>query len=151
MIQRIQSVFLLLAAASMVLAIVLPIAIEIAGGQTITFEAMGFYRNGNLIFGTFGLFILGGISAMLSLITIFLYKKRKLQIKLTTINIIIMFAFYVFIILMLFFKNPETNAAFQNMGIGVIMPAISIIFSWLAIRKIGEDEALIKSLNRLRK
>ena len=75
MIQRIQSVFLLLAAASMVLAIVLPIAIEIAGGQTITFEAMGFYRNGNLIFGTFGLFILGGISAMLSLITIFLYKK----------------------------------------------------------------------------
>ena len=34
---------------------------------------------------------------------------------------------------------------------GVIMPVIAIILIVLAIRKIGADEALVRSLNRLRR
>jgi hypothetical protein len=40
---------------------------------------------------------------------------------------------------------------FQKMGIGIIMPLIAIILTILAIRKIGADEALVRSLQRLRR
>ena len=40
---------------------------------------------------------------------------------------------------------------FQKVGVGIIMPLIALILTILAIRNIGADEALIRSLNRLRK
>ena len=46
--------------------------------------------------------------------------------------------------------NPESGIQFHKIGVGIIMPFISIIFSYLAIRKIGADEILVRSLNRLR-
>ena len=39
---------------------------------------------------------------------------------------------------------------FQKVGVGIIMPAIAIILTILAIRKIGADEMLVRSLDRLR-
>ena len=45
---------------------------------------------------------------------------------------------------------PVENLEFSNVGFGVIMPVVSIILTILAIRKIGADESLIQSLNRLR-
>jgi len=40
---------------------------------------------------------------------------------------------------------------FQKVGMGIIMPVIAIILTILAIRNIGADEALVRSLQRLRK
>lgn len=151
MLQRIQTLYLLLAAGCMVLASVLPLATFTFNDQPVTFEAMGFYQNGELIFNTWGLFAIGSISSFLSLIVVFLYKKRILQIRLTIMNIIIMIGFYLFFLFLFFMRNPEADTTVERIEIGIIMPAIAIIFSYLAIRKIGEDEALIRSLERLRK
>ena len=151
MLQRIQTIYLLLAAACMVLASVLPLATFTFNGQPVTFEAMGFYLNGELIFNTWGLSTLGVISAILSLIVVFLYKKRILQIRLTVMNIILMVGFYLFFLFLIFMRNPEADTTFEKVGIGLIMPAIAIILSYLAIRKIGEDEVLVRSLDRLRR
>jgi hypothetical protein len=151
MLQRIQTIYLLLAAGCMVLASVLPLATFTFNGQPVIFEAMGFYQNGELLFNTWGLFALGAISALLSLVVVFLYRNRILQIRLTVMNIILMVGFYLFFLFLIFMRNPEADTTFEKIGVGIIMPAIAIILSYLAIRKIGEDEVLVRSLDRLRK
>ena len=94
MLQRIQTIYLLLAAGCMVLASVLPLATFTFNGEPVTFEALGFYQNGELLFSTWGLFALGAISAVLALVVVFLFRNRILQIRLTVVNIILMVGFY---------------------------------------------------------
>ena len=56
MLQRIQTLFLLLAAAAMLIASVTPLAIFLHEGENVVFEAMGVYQNGELNSSTWGLF-----------------------------------------------------------------------------------------------
>ena len=150
MLQRIQSLFLLLAAAAMLVASVSPLATFIYNSDEVLFEAMGIYFNGTLTDSTWGLFVIGAISSLLSMVTLFLYKSRMLQIRLSIFNMVIMVGFYLFFGFVLYQVYPVENLQFRSVGIGVIMPVIAIILTILAIRKIGADEALVRSLNRLR-
>ena len=150
MLQRIQTVYLLLASICMVVSLLTNLATFAMGGDFIQFEAMGFYLNNEIIFSTWGLFVIGNISAVLSVIIVFLYNKRMVQIRLSSMNIFLMLGYYGLIAFYVFKRNPEIESTFQNVGIGMIMPFIAIVFTYLAIRKIGADEALIRSLNRIR-
>lgn len=86
---------------------------------------------------------------VLSAITIFLFKKRILQIRLIIFTIVLLAGYYglMFIYLWQFGKSLEAS-----MYVEVIasFPLISIVLDILAIRAIGRDEALVKSLNRIR-
>jgi len=53
----------------------------------------GIYLNGILNDSTWGLFVVGTISSVLALITVFLYKQRMLQIRLSIFNIVLMIGF----------------------------------------------------------
>lgn len=150
MLQRIQTVFLLLASVCMLVATVTPLATFAYNGNPVVFEAMGMYQNGNLESSTWGLFALGAISSLLALGTVFLFKTRMLQIRVSIFNIVVMLGFYLYFGFLLFRINPEAQLQFQKVGIGIIMPVIAIILTILAIRKIGADEFLVRSLNRLR-
>jgi len=151
MLQRIQSLFLLLAAAAMLVATVTPLAYFMYDGNKVVFEAMGIYLNGNINDSTWGLFVIGLISTVLALITVFLYKKRMVQIRLSIFNIIMMIGFYLYVGFLIYTIYPVESLAFQKVGVGIIMPVIAIILTILAIRNIGADEALVRSLQRLRK
>lgn len=150
MLQRIQTVYLLLASICMVVSLLTHLAIFSFDGEIVRFEAMGFYMNQEIIFSTWGLFIIGNISAVLSVIIVFLYNKRMLQIRLAAMNIFIILGYYGLIAFYIFKRNPELNSVFENIGIGIVMPFVAIVLTYLAIRKIGADEALIRSLNRIR-
>lgn len=150
MLQRIQTVYLLLASICMVVSLLTHLATFSFNGEIVQLEAMGFYLNKEIIFSTWGLFVIGNISAILSVLIVFLYNKRMLQIRLAAINIFIILGYYGLIAFYISMRNPEVNSEFQNIGIGIIMPFIAIILTYLAIRKIGADEALIRSLNRIR-
>lgn len=150
MLQRIQSLFLLLAAGAMLTASVTPLATFLFNGDKVLFEAMGIYLNGTLTDSTWGLFLVGALSSILALATVFLYKNRMLQIRISIFNIVLMVGFYLFFGFILYKVHPVDQLTFQRVGVGVIMPAIAIIFTILAIRNIGADEALVRSLNRLR-
>ena len=150
MLQRIQTVYLLLASICMVVSLLTNLATFSVNGEIVRFEAMGFYLNQEIIFSTWGLFVIGNISAILSVLIVFLYKKRMLQIRLAAINIFLILGYYGLIGLYIYMRNPEVNSVFQNIGIGMIMPFVAIILTYLAIRKIGADEALIRSLDRIR-
>ncbi|MDD3356382.1 MAG: DUF4293 domain-containing protein [Dysgonamonadaceae bacterium] len=150
MLQRIQTIYLLLASICMVVSLLTQLATFSFNGEIVQFEAMGFYLNEEIIFSTWGLFVIGNISAILSVLIVFFYNKRMLQIRLAGINIFIMLGYYGLMGFYIYMRNPEANSAFQNIGIGIIMPFIAMILTYLAIRKIGADEALIRSLNRIR-
>ena len=150
MLQRIQTVYMLLASICMVVSLLTHLAVFTIGGEIVRFEAMGFYLNEEIIFSTWGLFIVGNISAILSVIIVFLYTKRMLQIRLAAINIFMILGYYGLIAFYIYMRNPEVNSAFQNIGVGIVTPFVAMILTYLAIRKIGADEALIRSLNRIR-
>ncbi|MDD4631302.1 MAG: DUF4293 domain-containing protein [Proteiniphilum sp.] len=151
MLQRIQTLFLLLAAAAMLVASVTPLAFFIYEGDKVTLEAMGVYLDGTLNDSTWGQFALGMVSSVLSLITVFLYKQRMLQIRLSVFNVLLMIGFYLYFGFIIYKLLPMETLEFQKVGVGIIMPMIALILTILAIRNIGADEALIRSLNRLRK
>lgn len=134
----------------MLVASVSPLATFIYNSDEVLFEAMGIYLNGTLTDSTWGLFVIGAISSLLSMVTLFLYKNRMLQIRLSIFNMVIMVGFYLFFGFVLYQVYPVENLQFRSVEIGVIMPVIAIILTILAIRKIGADEALVRSLNRLR-
>lgn len=151
MLQRIQTVFLLLAAAAMLIATVTPLAIFHFNADLAVFEALGIYLNDQLTDSTWGLFIIGAISSVIALITVFLFKNRILQMRISIFNIVLMIGFYLYFGFIVYTLASTESLHFQKIGIGIIMPIIAIIFTILAIRKIGADEALVRSLNRLRK
>ena len=150
MLQRIQSVFLLLASAAMLVAIVTPLATFVYNGDRVVFEATGIYLNEELNDSTWGVFVVGAISSILALVTVFLYRSRMLQIRLSIFNIVLMIGFYLYFGFILFKLYPMESLHFQKVGVGIIMPVIAIIIMVLAIRKIGADEVLVRSLDRLR-
>ncbi len=91
------------------------------------------------------LLILLIVTFALSFITIFLYRHRILQIRLATLNSIIMLGFQGWILWM-FFSRPE-NTAFS---ITAVFPIIAAILTFIAMRYIARDEAMVRSTSRLR-
>ncbi|HUH46169.1 MAG TPA: DUF4293 domain-containing protein [Arenibacter sp.] len=87
-------------------------------------------------------------SALLALIAILLFKNRKNQFVLNRLNMILnlfLLGFFVYRSLSL---SGET--AVSEKGIGMLIPAFSIVFLVLANRAIKKDEDLVKSVDRLR-
>ena len=135
MIQRIQSVWLFLAA--VVMASLFYLEIYKLPAVSITL--------GNNYIGM----ILAGISILLSLITIFRFKNRRSQLSLIWLNLLANIG----LLAWLFFSiSKETEAAGATGGyrLGAFTPVIVIILLFLARGGIRKDEKLLKSLDRLR-
>lgn len=81
--------------------------------------------------------------------TIFVYKKRLLQIRLSIINSVLLAGYYGLLFIYLWQTGTTLDAEWY-LEMVTAFPLVNIILTFLAIRAIGKDEALIKSLNRLR-
>ena len=87
-------------------------------------------------------------SGVLSLISIFSFKKRQLQFVLGRLNIILNFILLgVFLYQSL---NLSGEADVSEKGIGILLPVLSIVLLVLANKAIKKDEDLVKSVDRLR-
>jgi hypothetical protein len=158
MIQRIQSLYLLLAAIACTLLFFFPMIdyVDPVKG-TYTLFAMGLKSDvvpGILFFQeTIPLLLLVIASLALALVTIFFYKRRRLQIKLVSINVLLN---VVLIALIFFLYNNYFEHHITGSGIsgsyqfGMYLPLISLVLLILATRAIRKDEALVKSSDRLR-
>jgi len=95
------------------------------------------------------LFILAAI--VLSLIAIFLFRKRPLQMKISLIALLATMA-YCFINWMRIKEIFANNKMISNysFGLATITPYFAIVFILLACLGIQKDEKLVKSLDRLR-
>lgn len=137
MIQRIQTVYLALAA---IVSGALPFAFPLwtlEGGQVFWFMQSMVYA---------GLF---GLGMSLALLSIFSYKKRKHQFVLNRLNMIlnlILLGLFVYRSLNLSGETP----AVSEKGIGMFLPIASIVLLVLANKAIKKDDDLVKSVDRLR-
>jgi uncharacterized membrane protein len=105
---------------------------------------------GNLfVENVWALTALSALIPAVSLISIFLFKKRVLQIRLTFFNIVLMAGYYGLLFIYLWIAGERYHAEWF-LSIVTAFPLVNIVLSFLVIRAIGKDEALIKSLNRLR-
>ncbi|MBX3163702.1 MAG: DUF4293 family protein [Bacteroidetes bacterium] len=117
MIQRKQTLFLLLSL--------------LASG------ALFFYTNKTEFIGmTFN-----ALAALLALITIFLYKKRTLQVKLSYVLMLLQLA----ITLLVSFTSISSNSELAS-----IIGIVGAMGAYFAVRYIKKDIALLKSADRIR-
>ena len=152
MIQRIQSLYLLVVALLMASLFIYPFA-ELLGadGQLFIFNFNGLSVQGeeSLYLLTIPTFVLLSLIVLIPFISIFLYKKRIIQMRLNFINIILLIGYlglnYYYI--QNFSRQLDGIVSYQ---VTAIFPIIAAILTYLAIRAIGKDEALIRSMDRIR-
>ena len=155
MIQRIQTIYLLLATALMSLTLFLPLATIWEGGNEIVVKA--FFVNGEMGFKAplpIYMGIVFSITTLLPLVTIFLFKKRLAQIRLCVSEIVLLLGSATFVALYCYRLCDVLSEMFTNLnftlGFAALMPVVAIIPVVLAIRGIAKDEALVRSLDRIR-
>ncbi len=145
MIQRIQTVFLFLAAGAAFGLFGLPLAkTETAISSSELFQDQQF----NLMDDTvmLALFVAAGVVAFLA---IFLFKNRVLQRNITFLSILLTVAAIGWSIYQLTQDAAmETGNIQYQLGLG--LPVLIILFAGLAARFIKKDEKLVKSMDRLR-
>lgn len=93
-------------------------------------------------------FLLFGVSGLLSLLTIFLFKNRTMQIRLNNLNIFLNILLIGYLAYGL--SNLPGGFSDSEKGIGLLIPFISIALLFIANRFITKDEKLVKSVDRFR-
>ena len=152
MIQRIQTVYLLVVALLSGIVLFFPVA-DFYSLQNGIFELS--YKgligeSGVQITSVWTLTLLISVILLLSFVSIFFYKKRILQIRLIVFNIVLMFGYYALLAYWIFKIKSSLGETEISLSLIVSFPLVNIILSYLAIRAIGKDEALVRSLDRLR-
>ncbi len=138
MIQRIQSVYLLLVVIACIAYIFVPFGlIRTAEGNYETWA----------IKQVTPIMIENILVAVVAFISIFLFKKRKTQMKVVLINIVLS---VVLIGIFLFGLTQHIGIDNYIFKIGAILPVFILLFNMLAYGSIKHDEALVKSMDRLR-
>jgi len=139
MIQRIQSVWLLLAAIAALLTFKFPFYAGYLIGNTILNDWRELSAASSLL-----LIILAALTGIGSFIAIFLYKDRKTQLRITIVAFIL--SLLSIIIFFSEIKNYEKGGVSLTSVIALVVP----VFLFFAAKGIWKDQKLIKSLDRLR-
>lgn len=156
MIQRKQSVFLLLAAIALGLLHYFPLASFIGDKDSLVmyiFKVVSLVPDQLPDLPAYFILPLLAVNSMIILLTIliiFLFKNRRMQLNLLRFSLILLlimigsFFFYFVSIL------EKTSGGLTHYEIGSYMPLVAFIFYILAYRGIMSDEKLVRSADRLR-
>jgi uncharacterized membrane protein YwzB len=145
MIQRIQTIFLILAALCFGALFKLPMLTSTS--TTTQFLADNIYSiQDHLILLSITCFAIG-----VSVLSIFMYKNRKLQRKLVYLVIFLAIALSVCAYFLLKMNSAEALKAYGiHMQAGLFLPLAGMVFCFFAGYYIGKDDKLVKSMDRLR-
>ncbi len=146
MIQRIQTIFLALAAASGfgVLASHFATSSSVVSGSVLFSDGV-FNVQDNI-----GLLILFALAGALALAGIFLFKNRQLQLKICRIALIANVLGFALAVLLLLQNLAGLDSVELSDGLGAWLPIVYLVFGILALRYINKDEQIVKSMDRLR-
>ena len=143
MIQRIQTVYLLLAS---IVSGVLIFVFNLWESLKNSIYALDFLDSDSYILKLIPVLFLA--SAILAFVAIFIFKNRKLQFvigRLTILINLILLGLLIYLSLTL-----PGEAAVSEKGIGMFIPILAILLIVLANKAIKKDEDLVKSADRLR-
>lgn len=155
MLQRIQSIYLLLAGLVIFLLFLFPVVHNVyVNGVPSTISVSGVYKDVNgqqahtqsfipLIAAT-------AIVGIIPLILIFQYKNRKQQINLCYVYILVVIGYTFWLSQTVKGLAGDVELKTSNFGIGALLSSVSIVLTILAFKAIQRDEKLVKSADRLR-
>ena len=145
MIQRIQSLFLVLLSGSFWAMLGLPYA-NSDNATDLFLSDMEYDFNDHILLLI--LILAGGI---ITLISVFLYRNRKLQVRITYLGLLLAILLPAAIIL-LFIEEYNKNHTLIDIdwNYGLLIPAVGVIAALLAIRFIKKDDKIVQSMDRLR-
>ncbi|MDR2915677.1 MAG: DUF4293 domain-containing protein [Tannerella sp.] len=157
MIQRIQTVYLLIVAGLFIALMFLPLAVVQTSEVLYTFGVAGVSTTTQppeLVYPTWALMAIAAIIILLSFAIIFMYKKRVLQMRMCVFNALLTIGFCALsgFYLWQISNSPELSEILVRISprFWASFPVIALILLYLAIRNIGADETLVRSLERLR-
>ena len=155
MIQRIQTVYLFVAALLMSLMIFFPIAKFLIGGEELRLMAFGLQSvdTDTVVVSTIYMGIVIVLAALLPLVTIFCYKSRMTQVRFCLTELVLLVGAQIFAVFYAV-RGVRSIETFDLNAISVQLPMLfpffSMIMIYLAIRGIVRDAKLVKSLDRIR-
>lgn len=156
MIQRIQTLYLLLSGLLMLIPLFLPVLAVVVPdlGAVYQMGSAGVESpNGDadLIYPTWALFGLNILISILSFVAIFLYNKRSLQMRVTMFGLILKAGFYALLVLyVLQFQGALDAVSEISIRPWVAVPLVCMILDYLAHRGIAIDDRTIRYMDRLR-
>jgi hypothetical protein len=152
MIQRIQSIFLLAVATLQGAMLVTTHADILTGPHKVSFKAYGFISDTLMVensYYSWFIFVFILLTALLPLVTVFIYKNRMLQIRLTVYNLILLAGYQGVSFWFLHQAGTKLNAV-VSYHFPFVFPVVSLILCYLALRYIQKDEKKVRSLDRIR-
>lgn len=152
MIQRIQTVYLIMSVVVLTVCSCLPIGSflpEGMGAATTMYNICLIDGNtGSWSFVTVGLFVILAATVIMNVTTIFGYANRKKQMTECKISIGLLVLWMILYAVHVTLLIPEHTE--YHFDFAAALPPISIIFIYLAHRGINHDEKLIRSVDRIR-
>ncbi len=154
-IQRWQSVLLLVAAAVMTVFTFSSLGQVQGADFTYNMRTLGLYIEGEPVQGapsglfihTWYFFALSLLSAIVALLSIFMFKNTGLQKRLCLINILFMVALYAIGAVIGYTAIPDSTIGWST---AVICPLLGIISTIMAYNRISSDVRKIRSADRIR-
>lgn len=153
MIQRIQTLFLLLAIAAMAAALYLPWGTFFsAEGTVYSYEAFSVAQRvgeGNASISFWGLGAILAVCIASSLVAVFFYRKRLTQVRFCVFNLLALIGFYLAYLIFLWVTVRRLDASF-GLNFGISLPFVALILEFLAMNAILNDEKKVRAYERIR-
>jgi predicted permease len=130
-----------------------PLADILSGEEQLyTFRFDGLYYAGHesVYIQTIPPIILLSVIVAVTFISIFLYRRRITQMRLNFFNMLLMLGYAGLVYFYVRDFSKTLDSELVNYKIFDAFPFVAAIFSYMAIRAIGKDEALIRSIDRIR-
>lgn len=157
MIQRIQTLYLLLATALTVVCMSSCIGYYISDnegrvGQMFNLFCQSYEDAHSVSLGsTVALFVILLIESTLSFLNIFLFKYRALQMRVCTFCMILLVGWYAaYSFFAWYYIDAFQSEVSFSVSVWASLPFVCLILLYLAFRGIFKDEKLVRSLDRLR-
>jgi hypothetical protein len=153
MIQRIQTLFLFLAALLTGVLCFRYFTTFLHEAEVFRQTVLGIYStqtpDAGLIVKTTPMGILAVLATLLPVVMIFLYKKRELQARLCMVEIILQLGLLVYMGMYLL-HNHRKIAEWIAFSVVDLFPLLAGVLTFLAMKRILQDIALVRSLDRIR-
>ncbi|MBN1413834.1 MAG: DUF4293 domain-containing protein [Bacteroidales bacterium] len=156
MIQRIQSVYLLLVTVLMSLLFFLPFAeLTLQDGHLVVYHSYAMKKfitceHSEMMIRTLPVVIMICAIGLISFVNIFLFNRRIIQMRICILTMLLLAGVLMMIFYYYYIAKSNFPVKDQILKFPVILPVIGIIFSLLAYRSINEDEMLVSSYDHLR-
>ena len=144
MLQRIQTLFLLIAGSSLFGLFALPFGTSNAQfGVVYDNQSLDLHDHTALLVGTI-------VTGVIAILAIFLFNNRNLQAKLALLTAVLCIGLLGIAYWIYNSSMPTDNSATTQLGFGFVLPIVALIFSILASVYIKKDTKLVQSMDRLR-